>query len=406
MYTPLYYPFVYDLQKSLGKKIDRVFVYTTGTFGNYPTWGEIDKKINVMDYHDILGERVPKLSLYRKIMKKNPDFIVLSGTETIGSMIITFLARIRRIPTLLIVEENKNIRKYFPFIPRTIGFFKMFIIKIIHKNADILLPETEAAKKYLHDMGCRQNSMTVAPHGLDLNRYIYVEPDLKFLERIGLTDVSSKSKLLVLYAGGLYIRKGIRLIITLFEKKMLQENIYFLITGVKDKIKQPHESPGINNPLKFSDRLLPLLDSAERKKLLKFKRILLLPHLSDKEMLKLLSLVDIVLVPSVFHKDTERSPNIIIEAMAMGKLVIGSDMGGIPTMMGPAGILVPEGDPAAIAEVIESINKNRKILRDHKSKALKQAREVLNSDVHAETIINKYDEFMKFNNDTIFEEGQ
>jgi glycosyltransferase involved in cell wall biosynthesis len=405
LYTPLYYPFVYDLQNSLNKNIDQVFVYTTGTFGNYPTWSQIDNNINIIDYYDIFAERLPKISLYFQIMRQKPDFIVLSGTETIGSMLLIFLARIKRIPTLLMVEENKNIRKYFPLIPRFMGFLKMSLIKIIHKNADILFPETDAAKNYLREMGCQQNDITVSPHGLNLSRYQYIKPNNNFLKKIGLKNDKLKSKLLILYVGGLYIRKGIKIIINLFENKMLDDNMLLFVTGVKDKIRNTQKNSKMKSSLEYRDRYLPVLDIAERKKLLNFEQMLLLPYLSDKEMLKLLSLVDIVIVPSVFHKDTERSPNIIIEAMAMGKLVIGSDMGGIPTMIGEGGILVPEGDAKAIADVFKKINNNRKILKDYEGRARKHAKEVLNSDVHAELIIKQFDEFMKSKKE-IYEEGQ
>lgn len=65
--------------------------------------------------------------------------------------------------------------------------------------------------------------------------------------------------------------------------------------------------------------------------------------------------LDVFVMPSF----TEGTPNSIVEAMASGKPIIASAVGGIPDMIDPdSGILVPPGDSAALAEAMILLAEN------------------------------------------------
>ncbi|MFA5786456.1 MAG: glycosyltransferase family 4 protein [Actinomycetota bacterium] len=68
---------------------------------------------------------------------------------------------------------------------------------------------------------------------------------------------------------------------------------------------------------------------------------------------KFLRDLDVVVIPSRY----EGSPLVLLEAMALGKAVIASDIPGIREVIGPrgAGILVSPEDPGALAEAIVSL---------------------------------------------------
>jgi glycosyltransferase involved in cell wall biosynthesis len=49
----------------------------------------------------------------------------------------------------------------------------------------------------------------------------------------------------------------------------------------------------------------------------------------------------------------ENAPHVLLEAMACGLPVVATDVGGVAEIVGEdAGVLVPPGDPAALAEAI------------------------------------------------------
>jgi len=71
--------------------------------------------------------------------------------------------------------------------------------------------------------------------------------------------------------------------------------------------------------------------------------------------------LDVFVMPSF----TEGTPNSIVEAMACGKPIIASDVGGIPDMIGhESGILVPPGDTSALAQAMLCLAKDTKLRRN------------------------------------------
>ena len=81
--------------------------------------------------------------------------------------------------------------------------------------------------------------------------------------------------------------------------------------------------------------------------------------LSDTRII--MSLLDIVLVPSIIP---EACPRTIIEAMAVGKPVIATPLGGSKELVTPeTGMLVPPEDPSAIAVAMAALATDRERLR-------------------------------------------
>lgn len=77
--------------------------------------------------------------------------------------------------------------------------------------------------------------------------------------------------------------------------------------------------------------------------------------------------LDVFVMPSF----SEGTPNCIVEAMACGKPVIASDVGGIPDMIGnDAGILVPPGDSKALARAMVQLAQDEN-MRKQMGKAAK-----------------------------------
>ncbi len=69
--------------------------------------------------------------------------------------------------------------------------------------------------------------------------------------------------------------------------------------------------------------------------------------------------LDALVIPSLTRPNwKEQFGRVIIEAMASGVPVIGSDSGAIPDIIGPAGIIVPEGDVAALSTALTRLRED------------------------------------------------
>jgi len=81
-------------------------------------------------------------------------------------------------------------------------------------------------------------------------------------------------------------------------------------------------------------------------------RVTVLPFVPRAEVAALLTRADVVVVPSRWPEPCGLT---VLEGMAAGAAVVGSEIGGIPEMLRGVGILVPPGDPQALAEVLEAL---------------------------------------------------
>jgi len=92
----------------------------------------------------------------------------------------------------------------------------------------------------------------------------------------------------------------------------------------------------------------------------------------------ILSIIDIFVIPSL----TEGSPLALLEAMAMGKPIVATNVGGIVEILkdGETGLLVPSKDPGAIADKIVYLLRNE---AEFIKLGLRARKEVENYDIHS-----------------------
>jgi glycosyltransferase involved in cell wall biosynthesis len=106
------------------------------------------------------------------------------------------------------------------------------------------------------------------------------------------------------------------------------------------------------------------------------QQVVFLGGLSHAVLIPLMALSDLVVVPSVpIHGIVEATSLSAIEAMALARPVVASDIGGLKELItsGSNGMLVPPGDPAELAEVF-----SRLLMAPEDAKALgKQARKTV-----------------------------
>jgi glycosyltransferase involved in cell wall biosynthesis len=112
-------------------------------------------------------------------------------------------------------------------------------------------------------------------------------------------------------------------------------------------------------------------------------RVRLLPALEYARVPGFLRSLDVLVLPSVtilpLHR--EQFGRVLVEAMACGVPVVGSDSGEIPQVVGDAGLIVPEGDGRALAGALQRLAGDRS-LREELSR--RGRRRVLERFTHAQ----------------------
>jgi glycosyltransferase involved in cell wall biosynthesis len=101
----------------------------------------------------------------------------------------------------------------------------------------------------------------------------------------------------------------------------------------------------------------------------------------------LLGAADVVVVPSVW----EGQPLIVQEALRMGRPIVAARTGGIPDMTGEdAALLVPPGDPAALAAAVESVLDDPGLAGRLGAAAVQRAGELPGSEDAVDSVTSRY----------------
>jgi glycosyltransferase involved in cell wall biosynthesis len=97
--------------------------------------------------------------------------------------------------------------------------------------------------------------------------------------------------------------------------------------------------------------------------------------------------LDVFVMPSF----SEGTPNSIVEAMACGKPIIASEVGGIPDMLGDvSGILVPPGDMKALAEAMLRLAQNPEMRRTMGAAAKERYQQLFSPKVVVPLMVETY----------------
>jgi glycosyltransferase involved in cell wall biosynthesis len=93
-------------------------------------------------------------------------------------------------------------------------------------------------------------------------------------------------------------------------------------------------------------------------------RVKVIPAQSLSQLPRWMNALDVLVLPSrTTSRWKEQFGRVIIEAQACGKPVIGSSSGAIPDVVGDGGIVVPERQPAALAQAINRLAAEPDLLR-------------------------------------------
>lgn len=231
------------------------------------------------------------------------------------------------------------------------------------RNADAIAVICEGLKHDLIGRGVAASKITVSPNGVDMDMFGIPAPaDPELVNRLGLSGVD-----VIGYIGSFYDYEGLDDLISAMP--LMETNAHLLLVG--------------GGPIEDTLR-------AQSKASAAAQRIHFVGRVSHDEVERYYSLVDILAYPRKRMRLTDLvTPLKPLEAMAQGRLVAASDVGGHKELIrhGDTGTLFAADDPAAIAASLDSLLGNREqwdVMRQ-------RARRFVETDRSWQTNIYRYD---------------
>ncbi len=236
---------------------------------------------------------------------------------------------------------------------------------LINLFTDLAIPVARSTALKLIKYGAHPSKLVPIYNGVELKIFSGDNDDtqLSFLP-INLSQPS----LLIGYFAELIPRKGHKYLIKAFPKVLREfPNAILILTG---------KGPEINN-LKQLANALDIKNS-----------IIFTGRIKYRNLYRLLKRIDIFVFPSL----SEICPLAILEAMAAGKPIVATNVGGIPEIVkhNVNGILVPPKDPEKLADAIKELARNPEKARMMGEKSRELAEEKFSLDKIASIITRCY----------------
>ena len=207
------------------------------------------------------------------------------------------------------------------------------------RQADAIICCSEFIRcRFLQTGSYPPDRVFVVHNGVDLSRFANANGD-ELRRRWGIRA----DELLILYAGAIAWEKGVIHLVRALQRLRGRTAMRLMVAGASDLWQSPDAPPG------RVDRYEQEVQAASEG--LPVHWLGSVPH---GEMGKVYQAADICVCPSVWD---DPHPTVVVEAMAAGRPVIGSAVGGIPetVVAGETGLLIPPGDPAALAAALQQL---------------------------------------------------
>ena len=203
----------------------------------------------------------------------------------------------------------------------------LYPVKKAFDKADKIIAVSEAVKQFMSHIVSHPEKIEVIPNGIDLEQFIYVPNGKKLREELDLPPDAP----IALFVGRFSIRKGVHILIDAF-KHVVKEipDAQLLIAGkgfLKEYLKHKVKANRITENVKF------------------------LGCIFGEILAKFYAASDVFVCPSVF---SEAFGIVILEAMASGRPVIATRVGGIPEIIDHEvnGLLIEPHDVKELSNAI------------------------------------------------------
>jgi glycosyltransferase involved in cell wall biosynthesis len=259
---------------------------------------------------------VARIAVLARALRAAPVDVVhnyLLRANLVGSV----SARLARVPVVLCSKRGCHERRGFELISAKIG----------NRLADRVTVNAAAVRDFVHDNeGCPREKMVVIPSGVDTNCFRPLDAS-SFKARLGLVE----SHKIVGVVTRMRVRKGVEEFIRAIGRlRETQPDVHGVIVGevsLDETLQTLVRSLGLEHHLSLLGR--------------------------RSDMPEVLSAFDVFVLSS----HDEGMSNAILEAMAMEKPVVATDVGGTGEVVrhGHSGLLVPPKDPEALAAAVGEV---------------------------------------------------
>lgn len=311
----------------------KAYIYTDYTFRSF-------KKNRILRISTSIFNPFSYLKIKQILKEFKPDIVHLNNFLNIASPSV--LCCLKNIPTILTIHD------YSILCPTG---FRMFASKICNLSFGKNCIKCIGIKGYYYEKIKRKIRKRLFKNiDLIITPSIKLKKDLMNAGIFNIRHIYTGIKLLkysksiegnnLLYVGRLSKEKGVEYLL----KAMI---------GITKKIPTVHLNITGSGPEKKN--------LEELVKQLKLKNVSFIGQIPNKEIEQYYRMSNLIIVPSICE---EVFPLVGIEAMSVGRPVIGSRVGGIPEWLddGKTGFLVNPGNSAQIAEKVIQLFSNRKLM--------------------------------------------
>ncbi|HLB35059.1 MAG TPA: glycosyltransferase family 4 protein [Gemmatimonadales bacterium] len=273
----------------------------------------------------------PHLHLYRQphrmLEAHRPDLIhVDEEPYSAVTWQLVRAARRRGVPAVFFAWQT--IAKH---LPPPFGWMRAFVFR----HAAGAIAGTHRAAETLERLGYRGPLTIVPQFGVDLERF-QPSPSHRRAQRAALG--LSEDQLVIGFAGRLVPEKGVSVLMRALTRLPAASLVILGDGRERPALASLAARNGLDGRVRFAG------------------------HQPSREVAAWLPAFDVLVLPSLTTTHwAEQFGRVLVEAMACGVPVVGSDSGEIPRVIGDAGLVVPEGNAAALGETLATLARDREL---------------------------------------------